>query len=98
MTLEEFRKEFLAFLEEEGIREAFERNLADPEVNAAYEEASDLSKFSEALYESEFPVEDAISLAFIWNNSEQGHEFWKNLSERWKERLLKIQEEKEVSR
>ncbi len=98
MTLEEFKKEFLAFLEEEGVREAFEGNLRDPEVNMAYDEFSGLGEFMEALYESEFSLEDALMIAFVWKNTEQGHEFWKSLSERWEERLLKAQEEKEVSR
>ncbi len=87
MSYEEFKQALKAFLREEGIEEAFEKNFMNPEANMFVDEFGDLENYLSSLWEgTESAPFNAIMGAFSWNKTPEGAGFWVEIHHKWVER------------
>lgn len=69
-----------AFLEENGALMSYKSQLDDME----YDNGNDFYAFISALCENH-EVGEAINYAFTWDHTQEGHQFWSPLSDKWRD-------------
>jgi uncharacterized circularly permuted ATP-grasp superfamily protein len=69
-------EKFENFLKREGVFEKYLENL--------YEQDEQLTEFE---YPSEY-----VSAAFVWTDTNEGHNFWSDIDTKWYKELAKITE------
>ena len=73
------KDKFISFLKENDCFDEFEKYLKEDgfhESTESYIESGDATKI------------DLVSSAFYWSVTEQGHEYWSNMSKKWQNEIM----------
>lgn len=87
MTRNEYIKEFFKFLKEQGAFEAFKANILEVKSLTGKVAVSDDRVFTKMLEKCPLPERSFVSIAFYWEQSPEGFEFWSNIRDMWLNRL-----------
>ena len=83
----EIIEKFLAFLDRGGAKEKFFANITDESINGFPELVKADGTFNFEEYASFGPAVGFMTGAFRWSESHEGDDFWRTLSDKWKEEI-----------
>ena len=85
----EIIEKFLAFLDREGAKEKYFANITDESINGLPELVKADGTFDFEAYSVRAEVPEKLILrAFMWFDTPEGDEFWRTLSNKWKEEVM----------
>ena len=84
-----YRKELFKFLKKNDLYDKWLNNLKTQHPISSSEERH-WDKMYKRLYENK--SFEAINYAFCWRYTEEGHEFWEGKNEKWKRKVIALEE------